>query len=216
MIKPLIRISLSLVASLAALLVITLSAPAISVNAGALKPHPKPVNSASTIYFVPVGDVSSLSLDELVRFYKQKFQLNIKTLPALQLDKPSVACQRRQFAAEDLIEFMKSSYPRLSGNPRVILIGVTEEDIYIRKYSWQFAFSYRAENRFAVVSSARMNPTNFGQPGNQELFHTRLRKTITKNIGILYFRLPQSNDPRSVLFRSILGIEELDRVGEDF
>ncbi len=96
------------------------------------------------------------------------------------------------------------------------MIGITEEDIYIRKSSWQFAFSYRAENRFAVVSSARMNPVNFDQPNDQALLHTRLRKMITKNIGILYFGLPQNNDPRSVLYRSILGVDELDRVGEDF
>jgi predicted Zn-dependent protease len=216
MIKPLIRISLSLVATSLALLVITASAPAIGASAGTLKPHPTPANSASTIYFVPVGDVSSLSLDQLVGFYKQKFRLNIKTLPGLQLEKTGGFRQGRQFSAEDLIEFMKNSYPRHSRNPAVILIGITEEDIFIRKYSWQFAFSYRAANRFAVVSCARMNPVNFGQPANQELLHTRLRKMITKNIGILYYRLPQNNNPRSVMFSSILGVEELDRVGEDF
>jgi hypothetical protein len=61
-----------------------------------------------------------------------------------------------------------------------------------------------------------LNPVSFGQPADQALLDTRLRKVITKNIGILYFRLPQSNDPRSVLYKSILGIDDLDRVGEDF
>lgn len=215
MIKPLIRVSL--------LLAVILSALGVDVSAGNVNAlvmstgaGSGPATSAATIYFVPIGDISSVSLDELTRFYKQKFQLNIKTLPALQLDKTSEERPRRQFAAEDLIDFMKSSYPRFSRNPSVILIGITEEDIYIRKYTWQFAFSYRAENRFAVASSARLNPVNFGQAKNQDLLHTRLRKVITKNIGILYYRLPQSNDPRSVMFRSILGLEELDRVGEDF
>jgi hypothetical protein len=35
---------------------------------------------------------------------------------------------------------------------------------------------------------------------------------VTKNIGVMHYKLP----PRSVMFRSILGLEELDRIGEDF
>jgi predicted Zn-dependent protease len=88
--------------------------------------------------------------------------------------------------------------------------------MYIRKYSWAFGFTYRVENRFAVVSSARMNPIILGRPADPVLLQTRLRKMITKNLGILYFHLPQSNDPSSVLYRSILGIDDLDRVGESF
>ena len=61
-----------------------------------------------------------------------------------------------------------------------------------------------------------MNPVNFGEPKDHALLHSRLRKTITKCIGIFYYRLLQSNDPRSVMYKSILGLEELDRVGEDF
>jgi len=37
-----------------------------------------------------------------------------------------------------------------------------------------------------------------------------------KNIGVLYFHLPQSNDPRSVLYKSVGGISELDLMGEEF
>ena len=211
MIKPLIRSSLLLVI-LAAVVVIVPAGAGASAGGGNIQREA----SASTIYFVEVGDVSAVSVDELVRYYKQKFQLNIKTLRGIQLDKPSVVRQGRQYAAEDLIEYMKSSYPRLAGNPKVILIGITEEDIYIRKFTWKFAFSLRTENRFAIVSGARMNPVNFGEAKDHALLHTRLKKTITKCIGIFYFRLPQSNDPRSVMYKSILGLDELDRVGEDF
>jgi hypothetical protein len=39
---------------------------------------------------------------------------------------------------------------------------------------------------------------------------------VTKDIGIFYFGLPQSSNPKSVLYNQIMGIEELDNVGEDF
>ena len=44
----------------------------------------------------------------------------------------------------------------------------------------------------------------------------RIQKMITKNLGILYYGLPQSDDPGSVLYKSILGPDDLDRASEDF
>ena len=61
-----------------------------------------------------------------------------------------------------------------------------------------------------------MNPANFGEPANAELLHSRVRKMIMKNIGLLYYQLAQSDNPKSVLYSNILGLEELDNVSEDF
>ena len=44
----------------------------------------------------------------------------------------------------------------------------------------------------------------------------RLQKMVTKDIGILYFGLPQSDDPKSVLYKDVLGPMDLDRMSEDF
>jgi hypothetical protein len=54
------------------------------------------------------------------------------------------------------------------------------------------------------------------ESASADLAATRLRKIVTKDIGILYFGLPQSTDPKSVLYNGIMGIEELDNVGEEF
>ena len=39
---------------------------------------------------------------------------------------------------------------------------------------------------------------------------------IVKNIGIMYFGLPASDNPRSALFRNVLGVDHLDRMTEEF
>ena len=39
---------------------------------------------------------------------------------------------------------------------------------------------------------------------------------VTKSIGILYYGLRPSDDPRSVLYKSVGGISELDYMGEEF
>jgi hypothetical protein len=55
-----------------------------------------------------------------------------------------------------------------------------------------------------------------GEPADVSDPETRVRKMVTKDIAILYYGKPQSNDPHSVLYNQIGGIEELDQVGEDF
>ncbi len=111
---------------------------------------------------------------------------------------------------------IKRSYPKESTNKNAVIIGLTDGDMYIDKMNWQFAFGYRAENRFAVIATARMNPVNFREPADLKLLASRLRKMITKNIGILYFDKEQNSNPRSVLYDNVMGLEELDSMGEDF
>lgn len=45
---------------------------------------------------------------------------------------------------------------------------------------------------------------------------SRLRKMVAKNIGIMYFGMSASDNPRSVLFRNVLGVDDLDRMTEEF
>jgi tetratricopeptide (TPR) repeat protein len=168
------------------------------------------------LYFVPLGSFSAPPLRELISYYKRKSGISIVSLPALPLEPATFDAHRHQLIAEDLVELIKRSYPKLAQDPNATLIGLTEKDMYIREKSWQFAFSYRVDGRFAVVSSARMNPVNLGEPANAELLRSRVRKMIMKNIGLLYYQMPLSNNPKSVLYNNILGLEELDNVSEDF
>jgi hypothetical protein len=51
--------------------------------------------------------------------------------------------------------------------------------------------------------------------GDPPTFQARMRKMLTKNIGILYYRLPMSRHPKSDLYRAVGSLEELDNMGED-
>ena len=120
--------------------------------------------------------------------------------------------ERQQITAEAVISSIKEKNSALVDDPQAILIGLTTEDMYIEQYDWQFSFGWRQEGRYAVISNARMS---LGRP-SAEKAHSRLRKMVTKNIGILYYRLRQSDDPRSVLYTNVGGISELDAMGEEF
>ena len=93
------------------------------------------------------------------------------------------------------------------------------QDIYIkaRRETWRYAFSLRSnENSVAVVSYARMDPAYLGNTPDEELLRSRLRKMVIKNIGIMYYGLPVSRDPRSVLYGNVLGLDDLDCMSEFF
>ncbi|HVF66964.1 MAG TPA: hypothetical protein VM914_04850 [Pyrinomonadaceae bacterium] len=166
------------------------------------------------IYFLPLGDFSPAKAEALAAYYRDKYGIEVETLPAVPLNPSAVNSERRQLIAEAVIELIKAAAPDLVKDPRVILIGLTSEDMYISQYSWQFTFSWRHEGRYAVVSDARMSIGLRGAPAGGAM--TRLRKMVTKNIGVLYYRLPQSDDPRSVLYKNVGGIDELDYMGEEF
>ncbi|MGH7407021.1 MAG: M48 family metalloprotease, partial [Candidatus Methylomirabilales bacterium] len=177
---------------------------------------PPPSQGVGRVYFVPLGAFSSPSVEELVTYYHQKLGLKIETLPALSVERAAVNFERQQLIAAELVALIKRKYPELAGDPGAILIGITPYDMYIQEYTWRFAFAWREDGRFAVISSARMDPVNFRKTPDAALLHTRLRKILSKNIGIMYYRLPQSRDRNSVLYGPILSLDDLDSIGEDF
>ncbi|HVG31186.1 MAG TPA: hypothetical protein VM864_15865 [Pyrinomonadaceae bacterium] len=177
----------------------------VPLDAKSLKGHGR-------IYFVPLGDFPPDKAQGLRLYYRQKYGLSVELLARLPLDASAVNSRRQQLTAEEVVALMKGAHPELVADPQAILIGLTDDDMYIEQYDWQFTFSWRQEGRYAVVSDARMT---LGRAG-EGLSESRLRKMVTKNIGVLYYRLAQSDDPRSVLYKSVGGLRELDRMGEDF
>lgn len=174
------------------------------------------LTGSGKLYFVPLGDFPTATARELAAFYRKKYGLEIQILPSVKLTQAAMNQERQQLIAEQAIEIMKDAHPELKNDPTAKLIGLTTRDMYIARYDWRFSFSYRDQGKYAVVSRGRMDLPVVKKPASQKLILTRLRKMVTKNVGILYYRLPQNDNPRSVLYRNVGGIRELDYMGEDF
>jgi tetratricopeptide (TPR) repeat protein len=168
------------------------------------------------LYLIPLNNFSTQSLNRLVTYYKQKNGIEAIPIQPLPLRLAAIDKRRQQLVAEDVIELMKRTHSKLVEDPNAILIGLTDEDMYIRKKNWEFAFSYWTHGRFAVVSNARMNPVNLGAPADNDLLDRRMRKMLSKNIGLLYYQMSPSNNPKSVLYSDIQGLKDLDNMSEDF
>ena len=172
--------------------------------------------TAKAVYLVPIGSDLSLNIGGLQSYYQEHYGLGIKTLPSMAIDDTVLDRSRNQLVAERVVDAMQSRYSE-ARDPENVLIGLTAKDIYIQqKPEWAWAFSYRGNGRLAVISNAHMTPSNYGLPPNQTLLETRERKFVTKNIGILYYGKSLSDDPKSVLYGKVTGLDDLDGMGEEF
>jgi predicted Zn-dependent protease len=187
--------------------------PPIELDENSLPTEPVAVK-APGVYLVPIGRFASVSQTKLATDLARRHQVPTSTLPALPLTRYAVDEERDQLVSERLIELLRRQYP--VRHPRAVVIGLTQFDMYIRQASWNYAFSLRSEPSYAVVSTARMDPVNYGDAADRELLEARLRKMVAKNIGVLYLRLPLNSNPRSLLYDRILGPDDLDRMTEEF
>lgn len=167
------------------------------------------------IYFIPLETFPSAVLKRFASFYRNKYGVNISILPAVPLPHSAFNEERRQFVAEELIEFLQQTSRDSQLEAGSTIIALTNQDIYIRKFTWRYAFSFRS-GQIAVASSARMDHPWMGVwPIDSDWQETRLRKMVTKDIGVLYYHLPLSSHCQSPVFGRIGGPQELDFMGED-
>lgn len=190
---------------------------AVALVAGGAQPAPTAAAipsraAAPPVYFVAIGGFPQSDVAALAHHVGRKLGLKTGVLPRTALPASAFNRQRKQYVAEKLIEVLH----RPLGDPRVV-IGLAAEDMYTRdKPSWRYTFSIRDPHGFAVVSRARMDPRVLGLTPDPGLRMRRLQKMVLKNVGVLALELPVSANPRSVLYDSILGPDDLDFMTQEF
>ena len=168
------------------------------------------------ITFVPIGDFPSTSLQALASYYEQTLGLHIDVRPAIPFEESMIDRSRGQLIGEELINRMKAGFAAQAEDRRIMMVGFTRGDMYVRHKNWRFAFATREDGRFAAISTARMDPVSFGLPPNDGVLVRRLLKMTSKQIGLYFYLLPERQEKSSVLFSPILGVDDLDEVSMDF
>jgi hypothetical protein len=170
--------------------------PDVAIN---LMPHPwRPqrlaLRGSGHLYFVAIGEASRVTVSDLARRYGDQYQVGITVLPPLPYGADRQSPVHYQSAAQ-MIRVLKAGYPDLVADPQSVIIAVT--DI---KMDW---FSWRDDDRFAIVSTARLTTEQF-------------RRQVSKYLGLLWFELPLSADSRSLLYDAVGGTVDLDLMSDDF
>ena len=172
---------------------------------------------SDTIYLVPIGSAPMAEINDLAAHYRAKFGVKVTVLPQLDPVYGDYDGERQQLIAEKITQTLLRTYSDYRDKKTDVIIGITGQDMYPKSEDWAFCFGWRDQDgRAAVASTARMELHYPGEPDSEATLRNRLRKVVTKDIGVLYYDKPQSENPKSVLYSGIMGIQELDLVSEDF
>jgi predicted Zn-dependent protease len=169
------------------------------------------------ICLVPMGRVDPDLVRQLVEYYQAQYGLNVTVLTPLDVPEKYVDDERRQVAANTLLSHFGMYNREAWDDPEAVLIGVTPLDVYEpERLDWDYVFSIKAtfEEPVAVISSFRMRPESWGLAPDPDLTLVRVRKMLTKYIGILYYGLPENDHPGSPMFRRIYSLPALDGMTE--
>ena len=168
------------------------------------------------VCLAPLGEVSPELVEHLVGYYEDEYGISITVLTPKPIPDGMANRERGQIDVQDLMDYMATLFPTAARDPDAILIGVTPVDMYDRTSHYRFLFGARDTEVTprAVVSTARLNVKFFGIGEGKDVTFSRARKLFTKNIGLLYYGLSDSDDPDSPLYNSILSTTDLDRMGE--
>jgi predicted Zn-dependent protease len=98
---------------------------------------------------------------------------------------------------------------RTHGGSLYILL--TERDLNTADGNLRFVFaeSY-PDDGVSVVSIARMLLVAPGEKSDPQLVGARMFKMVLRTIGLVYFGLPRSADPKDLLFSPLMGLDALD------
>ena len=193
--------------AVAALVIVVVFRSGSSVTHPPARELPHPIRDA--VVLVPLGEFPVDRANEIAAKEAAEYGLPITVASPLAIPATAVDTGRGgQLTAERLAESIAAAHPE--GYGRTLVIGLTTQDIYLAgRPDWRFAFGARNQSGVAVVSSARMS--RFLDFDGE--WH-RLTKMVTRDIGFLYYGLPATSDPGDVLDGTILGLEDLIRIGD--
>jgi predicted Zn-dependent protease len=170
-------------------------------------------NPRAALYLLPLGSEAEEDTIGLASYLHDALGLMAEALPAVDLDRRHWNEAPLQWNAEGLVRQVQANQARIGGRPNAVVVGVTKSDMYPPDTDWRFVFAWRSPGigLFGVISTARLSLPTEAQPiPTEEVRLSRLRKILLRQVGILYYRLPLGNDPRSVLLKDVLGVGELD------
>jgi YD repeat-containing protein len=162
--------------------------------------QPEELHGHGRLYFVPMGR-QAIPAQSLADYYRQKFKIEITVLPGVAVEHSSCVPERRQCIAEEMIIQARYAYPQIARVPDSVMIILTDEDIYPRSFGWDFTYSFHTGYSIGIVSSRRMDPTFWGDPADPAQRLASTKQMLTKYIALMYFHVPASYDPSSVMYQ---------------
>ncbi len=178
-------------------------------------PRQKEPDRKADIYFLPVGPLPRRHLAAVETYFRTHTRLNIAVLPMVPVSPEMLDSQRNQLVAEKVITAVLGSLPKITMNPRAVVIGITPMDLFTLEQNWKYIYAKREGSHCTVISSARMTLDAAGNRTDEATYLARIRKMVAKTIGLQYYGLDTNWDHASVMYGNVHGMPDLDKINED-
>jgi uncharacterized RDD family membrane protein YckC/predicted Zn-dependent protease len=179
---------------------------------------------AKRLCLIPLDDAAEADVVALAAYFREMYDIDTYAMRPLGLEGREaypgqlvVDEEREQLDGHSAVELMQRLYPNTIGLGTATVIGVTSYDIASRQVpTYRFMYSARDTTlRLVLVSTARLEPVAWGEAPDEDLRMSRVRKIVAREVGLMYYALPHSDDPRSVLQLTLSPLERLDAVDEE-
>jgi hypothetical protein len=219
--KPILRLVRVLPVLAIALLVAAAVVTSIPTESGERYPTAKDAASAaryvrpilteqSGVWLVPLGEPGSVDVAQLAQELAAHYRLPVAVLPDLALPRWTLDANERSLVAEQLVLLTRQAY-RARGCAAII--GITDYEMYAAGEGRTHVFSWRAPPRYGVVSTSSL-AANILDRLRGHSRHERTRKLVARNIGFLYYRRHEVDDPHSLLRPPMHGNGDIDKLKE--
>ncbi len=169
------------------------------------------------VYVVPLDDVPEALSATVAHALARQLGIRVRAgmrLPPLRIP---VLPGTGQVAGEALLERAARASARLPGlRPATYRLFITARDINAQSGGFRYQFSMHSPNlRCSVVSMARLFELVDGEPRLTNRTGERMVKLAKRAVGELHLGWQRSTDPDDLMYAPLMGLEELDRIGNE-
>ena len=168
------------------------------------------------IIIIPMDGVDNNLINNVSNYIQDKHNLKTKVYPHMGYSDKMFNPETEQYYAEAIASAAVSVFASTSTtiSDKAIIV-ITDKDINHKRSTLRFVFSSHY-NKFnlSVISTARINTNNYGLDPDGDLLTSRLYKLVNKSLGLNYYKYKQTNDRSSVMYGPILGVQDLDVIGD--
>ena len=178
-----------------------------------LNPEPKP---PVDVYFFPMDFSPDLAI-KLAEELGEELGLHIVVSVQMGTSPEMLNIERGQYDADKIISEATTVLQRVNHQPKApYTVVLLHQDLNRPPFNLRYTFAVHSTEGISVVSTARMDPRNYGLPADQELLYSRLKKMVMKGIGYNIFSHKRSLDRSSVMYSPIMSVRDLDEIGDGY
>lgn len=171
--------------------------------------------SDSRVLLIPLNDFDSHALSSIAKKIENSHKVSVSTFPTMGVDEDTFDTSRQQYKADYIARNAGDALQQngLSFCEKAVIV-LTNKDINSSDFQLRYLFSQHFHAAcISVISTARINPINFGMRADDDLLEQRLMKLINKALGFYLYKYESSSNRSSVMFGPILSPNDLDTIG---